>query len=292
MDVYFTIDIGGTNVKYALINSRIEMFESGMFSTPKNSLFELVKSIKAIFDSYSNKYNIIGVPISSPGSVNSIIGTVGGVSAIPYIHGPNIKQTIEDELGVRTSIENDANCIALAEIWKGSAKEYEDSLIVVFGTGIGGAFIKNKKIHKGANLQAGEFGLMYFQNVNSKLTTWSENASTRALVELSGKSSGKEVFNLFDENDEEMIEVVNAWLMNIAIGLFSLQASYDPEIIIIGGGVSDRADLLSHLNLRIAEIANSIDGDAIVPTLRISSFKSNANLYGALYHFLESEKEN
>src|SRR5699024_1216495 len=100
-----------------------------------------------------------GIAISAPGAVTDG-GMINGGSAIPYIHGPNIKAMIETRTGLTVHIENDANCVALAEIWKGAAKTKKDVAVVVIGTGIGGALVKDGVIHKGGNLHGGEFGYM------------------------------------------------------------------------------------------------------------------------------------
>ena len=98
--------------------------------------------------------------LSLPGAVDSETGIIGGSSALDYIHGPNIKEELEKRLQVRVEMENDANCAALAEVWKGAASDVNDCCFIVSGTGIGGAVVKNKRIHKGQHLHGGEFGYM------------------------------------------------------------------------------------------------------------------------------------
>src|SRR5699024_11273333 len=81
-------------------------------------------------------------------------------SAIPYIHGPNLKEALEERTQKRVEIENDANCAALAEIWQGSAKGKKEVAVIVIGTGIGGALVHQDASAQGDQLHGGEFGYM------------------------------------------------------------------------------------------------------------------------------------
>ena len=99
-----------------------------------------------------------GVAISAPGAVDDKKGIIGGCSAVPYIHDFFIQKELETLFELPVSLENDVNCAALAEVFKGAAKDVDHALFIVIGTGIGGAIIQNRKLHKGRNLFGGEFG--------------------------------------------------------------------------------------------------------------------------------------
>lgn len=113
--------------------------------------------------------------ISAPGAVDSVVGTIGGSSELPYIHGPNFKVILNKMTNLPIEIENDANCAALGECWGGAAMDANDSAFVVCGTGIGGALIKDKKIHTGIHKHGGEFGYCFIdiEVVNKKYLSWS-----------------------------------------------------------------------------------------------------------------------
>lgn len=130
------IDIGGTTIKIATwINKKLKMIFT--IDTPNdletfyNELSNAVNEIKA-----SNK--IDGVAISSPGAVNKKTGVIEGASALPYIHNFKIVPELEKRFGLPVSIENDANCAALAELVAGSAKDCSSMAFLVIGTGVGG----------------------------------------------------------------------------------------------------------------------------------------------------------
>jgi predicted NBD/HSP70 family sugar kinase len=82
------------------------------------------------------------------------------------LHGPNFKEIFSSATGLPVEIENDANCAALGEVWKGAAKENQNVMFAIIGTGIGGAVIKDRKIHKGAHSHGGEIGYMILNILN------------------------------------------------------------------------------------------------------------------------------
>ncbi|WP_428443749.1 ROK family protein [Photobacterium sagamiensis] len=296
--MYLALDIGGSSVKYALITNTWDQVVKGSFITPKDSLDSLVSEIDKVVELSQEKLS--GIAVSMPGAVNSDTGIVGGASAIPYIHGPNIKQTLSLRYDMPVEIENDANCAALAEVWKGAARNINDCCFVVIGTGIGGAIVRDRKIHKGKNLHGGEFGFTV-ANVSSdgELLTFSDQASTRGLVEHVAKRkgipaqsiNGLDVFRMADSGDQKVIEEIQDYYLRLATGLFNIQYIEDPEVIILGGAISNQPDLLPQLEKALDKIFAKIDYATIRPKLAICQFNNDANLYGALYHFLEKQKD-
>uniref|UniRef100_UPI00403F5044 ROK family protein n=1 Tax=Oceanobacillus sp. FSL W7-1281 TaxID=2921698 RepID=UPI00403F5044 len=118
MTSILSFDFGGTHIKYGLVDTDGKIITKEKKQTPK-TLESLIFFIKNQLKQYSNE-DIKGIAISSPGSVSEE-GIIYGSSAIPYIHGPNIKKHMETETGLTVHIENDANCAALSEVWKGAA---------------------------------------------------------------------------------------------------------------------------------------------------------------------------
>ena len=173
------IDVGGTSVKYATCDEKGHLFDKGSFKTP-DTLEDMYQAIETIY----KERDVDGIALSMPGAVASDEGVIYGASAINYIHGPNIKKDLEDRLQTRVELENDANCAALAEVWLGAAKDNQDCCFVVCGTGIGGAVIKDKKIHKGKHLHGGEFGYTtkedYLEGANEVVTSASSKHKQEA----------------------------------------------------------------------------------------------------------------
>ncbi|MDY0409327.1 ROK family protein [Virgibacillus soli] len=143
MKHYLAVDIGGTFVKFGIIDEQASIQKIGKVKTPKTleGLLDLVGS------NYKNYPEIVGVAISCPGAVSES-GMVYGTSALPYIHGPNVKQLLSKRLGLPVYMENDANCAGYAEVWKGKARGRKDVLIVVIGTGVGERLLRMESFTK------------------------------------------------------------------------------------------------------------------------------------------------
>ena len=143
-----SFDIGGSSVKYAVIEKTGKILAKGKKTTPqeKEEFFRLIENVAA---SYRRAYTIEGAGFSFPGAVDDVSGVIGGSSALPYIHDFPIRQELERRLSLSAALENDANCAALGESWLGVGKEHEDLVFLVIGTGIGGAVVKGKRIHHG-----------------------------------------------------------------------------------------------------------------------------------------------
>ena len=300
MDNYIAFDIGGSSVKWAIVNEKGEFLENGKIQIAE----EVDEFFKRIIDKVhenKTKYNLKGIGISSPGAVDSKTGIVGGASAIPYIHGPNFKEILNKSTNLEVAIGNDANCAALGECWLGASKDVNDCAFVVCGSGIGGAIVKDKKIHGGINKHGGEFGyciLDYDKDSNKKFLTWSEIASTAALARNIAKRKGMDIkeidglksFELYEQNDKIAIEEVEKYFTYMAIGIYNIQYTYDPEIIVLGGAISERIGYVEAINRKIDEIMESnIDGK-VRPTVKRCVYGNNANILGALYNLIEKDK--
>lgn len=292
MKHYLCIDVGGTSVKWGLLNEEGHIIHSNYVQSPE-SLEKMYQVFQDAFDSYSN-FDIQGVALSMPGAVNSEKGTIGGSSAYDYIHGPNIKQDLEERFQKRVELENDANCAALAEVWKGAARDVDDCCFIVSGTGVGGAVVKNKQVHKGAHLHGGEFGYMLadFDFRTKELKTWSDISTVAVVKEVAKEKnmdiselSGKDIFDHYHD-DPIYKKAVDKFYSVLANGIYNLQYAFDPQKIIIGGAISAREDLLKEVNQRLDTIFDQCPHSHIRPIVLTCQFQNEANLIGALYHFL------
>lgn len=284
-----TIDVGGTTIKYASFDSG-KLANKGTKETPKTlelfyqSLIDIKKEISEFVD-------ITGVAISCPGAVSKADGVIYGASAIPYIHNFPIKNAVEAYLGLPVSMENDANCAALAEVSYGAGKDYQDLLFFVVGTGIGGAVVLDKKIRHGVHLMGGEFGFMMMND-----GTLSENASPVQMANrynvLHGTNfSGEEIFVLAENGDIDAEEAVETLFDSLARAIFNLQYALDPEIVLLGGGISQADFLIPKLQAALQVVYDKVGIATIMPKIAVCHFQNDANLIGAAADFL-IEKSN
>ncbi|RII36450.1 ROK family protein [Clostridium chromiireducens] len=301
MRKFMVFDIGGSAVKWSVINEDGSFVESGKFNVSSNReefFSELAKTTNEMKD----KYDVKGIAISAPGAVDSETGVIGGISAIPYIHGPNFKEILKEATGLDAELENDANCAALGECWLGAGKDNKDLAFVVCGSGIGGAIVKDKKIHGGIHKHGGEFGYCSITcelDGEPKFTSWSQAGSTTALARKVAKLKGLEegsldgvqVFDLCNKGDEIAINEVNKYYFIMAVGIYNIQYTYDPEVIILGGAISERPEYVDEINKRLDALMNSDLEGTIKPVLKTCVFGNDANKLGSLCNYLQREKQ-
>ena len=296
MSNYIVFDIGGSSVKWSIMSKMGDILTKDKIKVA-DSVDQFFEELSKIVNINKDNFNLKGIAISSPGAVDSITGIVGGASAIPYIHGPNFKEILKEKTGLDVAIENDANCAALGECWLGAAKEENDCAFVVCGSGIGGAIVKDKKVHTGIHKHGGEFGYCivdYDKDGEEKYLTWSRVGSTSALARAISQRKGLEekdidglkAFQLYDEGDIIAVEEVNKYFRYMAIGIYNIQYTYDPEVIVLGGAISEREGYIESINEKLDEImSNNTDGK-IKPIIKKCVYGNDANMIGALYNLL------
>ncbi|MDS0528148.1 ROK family protein [Clostridium sp. SHJSY1] len=292
MKNYMVFDIGGSSIKASVINEVGEILNSDKIDVASdiNTFFQgLVK----IVNDNRGSYDLQGIAISAPGAVDSETGVIGGTSAIPYIHGPNFKEVLLNKTGLNVELENDANCAALGEVWLGAGKEESDLAFIVCGTGIGGAIVKDKRIHIGTHRHGGEFGYCILNYEENELLSWSRIGSTIALARnIANRKGLKEedvdglrAFELYEKGDTIAVEEVEKYFTYMAIGIYNIQYTYDPEVIVLGGAICERKNYISSIDKKLEWLLENTEG-TIKPKIKKCQYGNDANKIGALYHYL------
>ena len=299
---YICIDIGGTSIKYGVLDGMGEIFINGSITTKVTQtenfiLLDLKKLIKDILEQYVT-YDIKGICVSSAGVVNPEKGEiVYSGPTIPGYTGTKIKEEIEKEFGISCEVENDVNCAGLGEYWKGAGKGSKSMVCMTVGTGIGGSVILDGKLLNGIGYTAGEIGYM---DVNGQFIQ--EVASSRFLVKkvqeekekregLKQNITGVDVFELAKKGDEICIDAIDMLIENLAVGIRNIMYLLNPEIVIIGGGITAQKEYLEE---RIRKRVNDgMISDMFKKTkIELAQQGNQAGLLGALYHFLKKQQIN
>ena len=287
---FLSIDVGGSSIKHAVIDDKGNIKAKGKFTTPR-TWEDFIAKLVAVKADYASSYQLIGVGGSFPGAVDDTAGVIGGSSAIAYLHDFPIRKQLEKALDLPVSLENDANCAALGEAWIGNGRDYADMMFLVIGSGVGGAVVKNKRIHHGKHFHGGEFGYMVVDNAGTIL---SEAASTRVLVEKVAAAKnlkvtdldGEKVFALAEKGDIIAQENITALYQNLARAIYNLQYSFDPEIFVLGGAISARPDFAAKISQEIDQILAKVKIAKVKPIVVGSKYGNDANLLGAVYDFI------
>lgn len=246
-------DVGGTFIKYGVVNEEGEILTKSKLHTPKkNCKKEIPEIIIQEIEKLSNHHNINSVGISTAGKVDSASGEIIFASEnLPGYSGTKLSKKIKNNTGLECFVENDVNSAALAESWRGAGKELSTFVCLTLGTGVGGAIIINNKLYKGVMGGAGEIGHMVINETGDNCNCGSKGcferyASTSALVRsYSIKSgvpkedlSGKDIFDKIENGDKLAIEVYKEFLSHIVTGLVNITHIFDPGLIVLGGGIS------------------------------------------------------
>lgn len=281
-------DIGGSAVKHGFWQNET-LSEQAQFKTP-DTLNEMKEQMFEVIETHKNK-GVEGVGISSPGAVNVKERRIDGISAVPYLHHFPIFDELESCFGLPVTIENDANCAGISEIELGAGKEAMNAVFIVLGTGVGGSIFINRQIYKGSHLFGGELGLL----VNNQETTLSSVGTIVKVAnkynELTGKEvNGKDIFELVEKKDELAIKLLDDMYWAIAHSLYNVQVSMDPELVIIGGGVSAREELPTEIGRRLQELLEKHLVPEIMPEIKRCHYLNDANLVGAAMNFINLKK--
>lgn len=262
------IDIGGTNIKYGLIEPSGPIVVRRQIPTPQESsaeaVFEKVKycgeQLLIEADDLSGQVAYIGV--GSPGCINTVTGTVEGTCPnIPGWSGFSLRDRLHDALNLPIFVDNDANCAALAEFRFGAGKGSSHLICITVGTGIGGGIIISGRLFRGASFSAGEIGHMRIPRVGGSGLSYAHLeslVSSRSILarmkDLNGKDDTEENIPVPDNGDSLTIRKIFALAKrgNIAarniideagetlgMALVNLVNVFNPELIVIGGGVAE-----------------------------------------------------
>ncbi|MBF2513859.1 ROK family protein [Listeria marthii] len=291
--MYFVYDIGGTFIKFALMENNGTIKMKDKFPTTAKSAEELVEQMVEKWRPYQQ--DVTGIAVSCPGVVNTETGVIYQGGALLFMHEKNLAEMLARECHVPVVLQNDAKSAALAELWLGVAKDVDSAAILTLGSGVGGGIIMNGKLQSGFNLMAGEVSFIQTSFDTEKLRGkfFGRTGSAVELIKriatkknLADKKDGEQVFEWINQGDEEAQAIFDDYIYGLASQVLNIQYLIDPEIIAIGGGISAQPIVVKRLNKAIEEIKAANPFHGARPKIVTCHFRNDANLYGALYNFL------
>jgi len=269
-DHVFGIDVGGTTVKLGLFDLNGTVVDKWEIPTRTENHGELIlpdiaESIKAKMEEKSlTREDVTGVGVGVPGPVDSH-GVVHMAVNLGW-NMFNLKEKLTELLdGMRVKCGNDANVAALGEMWKGGGQGHRNLVAVTLGTGVGGGIIINGEILTGATGAGGEIGHIHVEDHETEacgcgnLGCLEEYASATGITRLAnralkasdkdsvlrtGEVSAKAVFDAVKAGDELAVEVARTFGDYLGKGLGVIAGIVNPEIFVIGGGVSKAGEIL------------------------------------------------
>ena len=271
------IDIGGTSIKGAAIDSIGKVYET--FSMPfikgepgEVTIRKLADIVKDYIYSYKLENKIVGIGIGSPGTLDAKNGVVEYANNLGWNNLP-VAKIMQEVLPYPVRLTNDANAAALGEAKYGAGKEYENIIMLTLGTGVGGGIIINGKLYEGNLGKGGELGHIVVQ-VDGEPCTCGRNgcleayASATALIRetkramLKNKKSlmwkicpeiemvgGKTSFEAAKQGDADAIRVLDNYIKYLGEGILNYCNIFRPNVIVLSGGIANAGEyLFSRLN--------------------------------------------
>ncbi len=254
------IDLGGTNLKCALLDSGLKIKAKNSFST--KSFNNRVKLIRGIQDSINNfilnqglaRGVVLGVGIGLPGPVDTLKGVVHFLPNIPGWKEVRLKKILEQKTKLPVFIDNDAKLMAWAEYKAGAAKGYKNVLCLTLGTGVGGGLIIGGSLYRGRDNAAGEIGHLPL-NEKGPLCACGKQGCLEAYIGNSRiikharklfnqKVTLEETSRFAKNNDRKAIKFWKQIASHLGIALSGAVNLLNLDAIIIGGGVADAGEVL------------------------------------------------
>ncbi len=309
------VDLGGTNIAIGIVNENFKIITQGSVPTQASrageeiatDMAELCK--KLIADAGLTEKDIASLGIAAPGIVDDATGCIVYANNLNFSNFPIISY-LRERLSIQEMhIENDANAAAWGEAIAGAAKGSHSSVMITLGTGVGGGIIDSGKVYKGFNNTGAELG--HFVIVQDgrpcscgRRGCWESYSSATGLINMTkeklaeceaqgrktamtelvaqkGKVNGRIAFDGMRLGDEAAREVVDEYVSYLASGLASMINIFQPEVLSIGGGISNEGQFL--LDLVVPKVREQQYKTDLLPLtdIRIAQLRNDAGIIGA-----------
>lgn len=270
------IDLGGTNIVAGVVDKHCKIAAKASCKTavprPEGEICDSMAEValKAINKAKITIDDIESIGIGVPGAVNPKTGIIE-YSANLFFHNWEVVKMMEERFNKKVAIENDANAAALGEYLAGSAKGAKNAVVITLGTGVGGGIIVDGKIYSGSNFAGAELGHMVIVKDGKECACgrhgcWEAYASATGLISLTkqkilsekleysymlklcdgdiNKVNGRTAFDGMRDGDTTARAVVEEYISYLACGLVNIINIFQPDVLCIGGGVSNEGDTL------------------------------------------------
>ena len=269
---YLGIDLGGTTIAVGIVNEQGEILARKTVPTEVTRgedavIARMADAARALTDEAGIPLSeIVSVGVGSPGAIDSAAGVVVSACNLPFSNTP-LAARLAALLDRPVRIENDANAAAWAEAVAGAARGTRDNIMITLGTGVGGGIVIGGRLYGGYNSYAGEFGHMIIRDGGERCACGQSGcleayASATALIRETrraaaadstsllwqcaedGKFSGKTAFAAAEQGDETARAVIDRYVYDLSLGLINLIRIFQPEVLVVGGGVARAGDAL------------------------------------------------
>lgn len=295
MKKYLSFDIGGTELKYGILDRSGHLLSKDSVSTDRRDRPSFINQMLEIAAGYKDE--IRGICICAPGKIDIHKKIIHFGGTLPFLDGVNMQKELGDKFGVPVGLENDAKAATLAEMWLGELKNTGNGVMLTLGSELGGGIIVHHQLLHGSHYQAGEVSFFPFKR-NAK--SWSDFTGQQCsavnmivkvntALGVNDKYDGRAAFAAINAHDPKAWPIFAKFCTDLAYTILTIQAILDGEKIVIAGGISAQPIVLKTINEAYDELTDKIyrlQHEFTRPKIVRARFGSEANLYGALYALL------
>lgn len=310
-----SLDIGGSAIKYGVCDCHGEITCKGQVPTPcgpEAKIEDLLAAIKTIFETCKAQTQFDGMAIAAPGCVTAD-GVMRTSGYLFYNLGQPLAALVEQTVGMRPVIENDAKAAAEAELWIGALQGVNSGAVLILGTGLGGGLVLNGKVYQGPHGAAGELSAIESMG---RASFGNEFANAANIVSATGlllkvckalnlevifddehhrrefPIDGRKVFEMLRAGDKRVKQAIDDFGLDAAYLIFNLSVTLDLEKVAIGGGVSCQDYLIEAIRNGVEQLwkqsplTYTQPGLVNKPEITVCQYHNDANLIGAMHHWL------
>lgn len=279
------VDLGGSKTEAILLDETQNVIQRKRIPTPQNDYQKILDSILSLVRELSENISDFSLGICTPGAISKQTGLIKN-SNTQCLIGKSLKEDLENKLGKKISMENDANCFTMAEATMGAAKNFELVFGVIIGTGVGGGIVINKKLYPGRTNIGGEWGHhtlhrdgnpCYCGNTGCVETYISGPSLENQWNKLTGESKKlPEILKDIDNDNGKKWK--DGFLENFGFGLANVIDILDPDAIVLGGGLSNIDFLYTEGK---ESIYNKVFSDLVDTPILKNKLGDSAGVFGA-----------
>ena len=299
--MYYGFDIGGSKIALGVFNQERRLQWEKRVATPKSSYEDFLQAVEALVREADERFDQQGsVGIGIPGMPETEDGTLYAAN-VPAASGKPLRADLSARLDRDVRLDNDANCFALSEAWDDEFTQYPLVMGLILGTGVGGGIIINGQLYTGCNGIAGEIGHMVIRKDGepcncgrrgcleaycsaASLVRFAERAledgRKSVLAVHKGQLNAKQICDAVDAGDALAQELFDEYCGNLANGLASFVNLFQPESIVLGGGLAGYGEKLLE-PLRMLTFPQTFRGEDRNTEIVCASLGNDAGLVGA-----------
>ena len=302
---YLVLDIGGTFIKYALMDEEANFIEQGKVLADTSCEEAMLASL-GVLEAKMSEHEYEGVAISMPGRIGTKEGIAYTGGAFQWVHNYPAAERYGAVFGKPCTIANDGKCAAFAESWMGALSDVDSGAVIVLGTGIGGGIVINNEVWMGATGGAGELSAFpcNFDVFREPITftngitgVWAGRCSAGSIVgqygykKALGQVDGIRLFDDYEEGDPVAKAVIDEFAFQMSVGIYGIQSVLDLPRYAIGGGISARPETTTVVRDAVDKLfAEQTMVPFGKPEVVTCKFGNEANLIGALAFHLRNQQ--